>query len=608
MSRFVLDKKISIFKNQSLLQAKYKEEENFKQQLELQQKIKLEELERKKKEAEEEFIRMKLEEEQLKKQLEEEQVKSQTEQKLIKQMEQKFKLQNEQIDAIKKLNSMIVDEINYKQFKIENLLADNKVEISIRKDQINILEKQYDEALNLISQENENEYELNLNQIKKDIDFLQLEIEFLDNQQKEEVSLISNEIEFLKNQLKSEENIENLEVIEEFSQVDQIDNIQEYQIITNVNKLIKLDDLLQEIMSYNFNSDYLHKYEHNNNIIEYVSTNFLLNNHMKNSIRKNVMSHYNSIEIDTKFYKYCYDIELDEKSNEILKKINNEGIFEGHIYSTKQIENLFGEYLNFYELDNRIYFYYNQLFYDCKELVNKINNISFDQYINNIEILENNIEDDLKIMLCCFIANYERGVKLLDKISDFKNCIVCLIFNSKEIYEQFIYLKDISNTIIFLSRECGTDIIPTLQAVNFMIKNYDIEYLYKIHTKSDDNIFNDTTDYLIKKTTNELISEINYNVCNCIGNPKYLISLQKDSHNKLSYKKYSNNINMNKQFIASTIFFASINVFKSVINFIKDNDYKSYFINNMYDNNLVNYNNSPSHLLERIFGVINLNE
>ncbi len=597
MSRFVLDKKISFLKTQSLLQAKQKEEEMLKYELERQEKIKQQEIERKKREAEEEYVKIKLAEEQLRKQIAEENIRTEKYQQ---------KIHNDQINSIKKLNSMIMDEINIKQDKIQYLINDNNISILKRKDQLDILEKKYDDILKIIEEEKESNIieepiELNLNQIKKDIEFLQLEIEFLENHCKEEICILNNEIESLKKQINHEETT----ICNNYETDNYNDEASETTNNLNSYKLIKLDEFIQSLNKYNYNSEQLIKYEHNNYIIDYVSTNFRLSNHMINNIRRSVMSHYNGIEIDTKFYKYCYDIQLDEKSNDILKKINNEGIFEGHIYSTKQIENLFGEYLNFYEMDNKIYFYYNQYYYDCKELVNKINNISFDQYIDNIEILENNVEDDLKIMTCCFIANYERGIELLDKINSLKNCMHCIVFNSKEIYEQFVNLDQISNTIVILTRECGTDIIPSLQAINFILNNYDVEYIFKFHTKTDNNIFSETTNYLIEKPIEELIKELDYEKSNCVGNPKYFINIRKDSHNKLSYNRYSNNINMNKFFVASTIFFTSTNTFKKVIEFIKNNDYQSFFINNMYDTNLVNYNNSPSHVLERIFGVIN---
>ena len=58
---------------------------------------------------------------------------------------------------------------------------------------------------------------------------------------------------------------------------------------------------------------------------------------------------------------------------------------------------------------------------------------------------------------------------------------------------------------------------------------------------------------------------------------------------------------MSKYFIANTIFFTQ------VLNFIKNNDFRSFFINNMYDNNLVNFHHSPAHFLERLFGILVIN-
>jgi hypothetical protein len=490
---------------------------------------------------------------------------------------------------------MIFDEIKNIQIKKENLIIDNTIAISSRKEKINSLQIKYNEILNMINQydnnnEKPNEYlNLDLDQTKKEMEYLHLEIEFLENRLQDEMLLMNKEIESFINQKIPE------------------DTILDYNFI-NKYKLINLDDILGVLTKYDFNSEDLKNYEYNNYIIEYVSVNFPHKKFFINNIKKNVMTHYNGIEIDTKFYKYCYGLSFDVNSKDIFKKLNTDGIYDGHIYSTKQIENLFGEHLKFYEVDEKIVFYYNENYLDCRELINQINNLTFNNLINNLEILENNIEEDFKMMTCCFIANYEKGVTLLNKVSNLKNCICCLIFNSKELYEQFVYLKEIPNLIVFLTRECGSDIIPSLQAINFMINNYNIEYIYKFHTKSDDKIFNETTDFLINKPVEELINGINYDVCNCIGNPKFLINLNHDAHNILSYEKYSNNLSMNKSFIGSTIFFASVKVFKSVINFIKNNDYKSFFINNMYDTNLVNFNNSPSHLLERLFGVINLNE
>ena len=37
---------------------------------------------------------------------------------------------------------------------------------------------------------------------------------------------------------------------------------------------------------------------------------------------------------------------------------------------------------------------------------------------------------------------------------------------------------------------------------------------------------------------------------------------------------------------------------------IKNNDYKSFIFNNLYENNTINFDNSPTHFLERLFGII----
>ena len=68
--------------------------------------------------------------------------------------------------------------------------------------------------------------------------------------------------------------------------------------------------------------------------------------------------------------------------------------------------------------------------------------------------------------------------------------------------------------------------------------------------------------------------------------------------------KYQNYIDINKYFIGATMFFSDKIVFDKIIDFIKNNNYRSYFINNLYDTNSVNKLASPVHFLERLFGLI----
>jgi hypothetical protein len=93
---------------------------------------------------------------------------------------------------------------------------------------------------------------------------------------------------------------------------------------------------------------------------------------------------------------------------------------------------------------------------------------------------------------------------------------------------------------------------------------------------------------------------------NCIGEPNYYINLQMDKFNNLLKQKHISKIDINKQFVGGTIFYAPSLVFDNVLNFVKNNNYRSYLLNNLYENNTINRDFSPIHFLERLFGVINI--
>ena len=50
----------------------------------------------------------------------------------------------------------------------------------------------------------------------------------------------------------------------------------------------------------------------------------------------------------------------------------------------------------------------------------------------------------------------------------------------------------------------------------------------------------------------------------------------------------------------------SVQKFESQLNYLVDNNYRSYFLNNLYENNCINKDYSPIHFIERLFGVIKL--
>jgi hypothetical protein len=96
------------------------------------------------------------------------------------------------------------------------------------------------------------------------------------------------------------------------------------------------------------------------------------------------------------------------------------------------------------------------------------------------------------------------------------------------------------------------------------------------------------------------------NYCNCIGHPNYYITLSNDIFNNELHIKYSNYLNANNSFVGGTIFYTTSDVIIEVINFIKKNNLRSYFLNNLYENNCINKDYSPIHFIERLFGVIKL--
>lgn len=332
----------------------------------------------------------------------------------------------------------------------------------------------------------------------------------------------------------------------------------------------------------------LHEYIYINNKIKYYNFESININH---------------IEIDLYLYKYLYNI----KTN-ICKHIYNTGVLNGYIYSLKQLKNIFN-IQNFFKNNNVLYAQIDNYYIELKLLVKSIYDKDYNYYINNIRIINNNLNIITDDIICCFIGNYDIGYKLLNKIlkSDKFNLTIVLIFKNDQDYNKLINLvKKFKNYIIFKANEYGNDIIPTLQSVNYMINNYNnIKNIYKFHTKRDCKWFNNCTDFLLN-------NELKYNNdCNCIGNPKYYKNLNRDycqiNRIKKYYclyfiNKYKHKINKNK-FVAGTIFYTDINTYKEVLNIVKENHY-SYFVNNTYDNNLVNLKNSPNHFLERLFGCI----
>ena len=347
----------------------------------------------------------------------------------------------------------------------------------------------------------------------------------------------------------------------------------------------------------------LFNYRSNNNLNEFL---FYLK---KPDFLNLTKTKANAFDIDFFLYKKCNNIFI-KNNDELSMHFYNYGM-NGLIYSVKQIINLYPEINIFYFL-NEILILKNNKIYSLHYFITKyLYSRSFDYFMN---LTMNNYYENLStnyssLILLVFIGNVENGNDLIKKIISYKNieCFnISFCFNSKLVYE---YFKEIINThflyfSIYFTHEYGTDIQPTIFMYNDICKKYDFNYIIKLHTKSIKNEYIDLTNFLLSNNLSNLKKLLNKNICNCVGPDNYYISMNEDIFNKRNVSKYINYLDINKKFVKGTIFFCEHKTFMDVIDFIKNNDYKSFIFNNLYENNSINMNYSPTHFLERLFGII----
>jgi hypothetical protein len=226
------------------------------------------------------------------------------------------------------------------------------------------------------------------------------------------------------------------------------------------------------------------------------------------------------------------------------------------------------------------------------------------------------LNDNFDILLLVFIGDEEIGIDLIERLIKYKqfqnNFNIAFCFNSSNLIKN----KDIKSIItnnfdfyaIYKCKELGSDIVPTILMYNDIIQKHKFKHVLKFHTKSIKDNYLNLTNYLIKESLDQLLNNNKNYIANsnCIGEPNYYIHLSSDIFNNELKKKYSSKINDNRHFVAGTIFYISAQVMDAVINFIKHNNYRSFLLNNLYENNSINKDFSPTHFLERLFGVINI--
>jgi hypothetical protein len=320
----------------------------------------------------------------------------------------------------------------------------------------------------------------------------------------------------------------------------------------------------------------------------------------------------NAFDIDFNFCDAINNLFV-ENNEEIIKYIKNIGI-NGYIYHPKQLFNIFPSMV--------IYNFMNNLF-----VMYKLNIYKLDIFVNNFVYNSNytilkkqlikekfyNLNNNIELLIVVFIGNEERGIDLINKIINFKKIEtfnVSFCFNNLNDTEKYTY--KIKNLIkenfefysIYNCKELGTDITPTLLMCDDIIENHHkFKHIIKLHTKSISNQYTELTDYILSMPLKKLL-ETKKDFCNCIGNPNYYITLSDDIFNNELLIKHANELNINHSFVGGTIFYTSSDILVEVINFIKKNNYRSYFLNSLYENNCINKDYSPIHFIERVFGVI----
>ena len=347
----------------------------------------------------------------------------------------------------------------------------------------------------------------------------------------------------------------------------------------------------------------LFNYTSNNNLNEYL---FFLKKPTQLNLTK---IKTNAFDIDFFLYKKCNNIFI-KNNEELTMHFYNYGM-NGLIYNVKQIYNLYPDISVFYFL-NDIFILKKEKIYPLNYFVNKyLYSRSFDYFMKlTIHNYYENLSDNYSsLILLAFIGNIDVGNDLLEKIIKYKKIEtfnISFCFNSKIVYEHFKQLihKNFLYFSIYFTNEYGTDIQPTIFMYNDICKKNNFDYIIKLHTKTIKNEYNDLTNFLLSNTLSSLKKNMNKKISKCVGPDNYYISMNDDIFNKRNVTKYINFLDVNKKFVKGTIFFTEHKIFAKVIDFIKNNDYKSFIFNNLYENNSININYSPTHFLERLFGII----
>ena len=367
---------------------------------------------------------------------------------------------------------------------------------------------------------------------------------------------------------------------------------------------------------------YFKKYESTSDVHKYIVYKKRILPSQPNINLSVLYSRYNHFDVDFLFYKTVNQLSIELNSTtELCYHFNNFGIY-GMIYHPKQLFNVYSE-IKLYNFYDKIVVKSEDKFYESSVFVSKkVYKKSFDEFkeMTLFKISSYNFANELAsspLLLLVFMGNIDIGTELLDKIIHYNKTQefnIGFCFNSLAVLEHFKdkIEKSLNHYIIYKSNEYGTDITSSLLMYYDISLKYKFKYVMKLHTKTIRPQFDELVNFLLLQPL-ENVLKLKTPHCNCIGNQKHYMSIvfQKnircDKHNKVLLEKYKYEFdNLKRIFVAGTIFLSESIVFDSVIKFVKRTNYHSFLLNNLYENNSVNMDNSPIHFLERLFGIIQL--
>ena len=339
----------------------------------------------------------------------------------------------------------------------------------------------------------------------------------------------------------------------------------------------------------------------NSDILLYLKFCNLSEKHNKNPTIKN------AFDIDLYFCNIVNNLLMDKKED-IMKYVQLIGL-DGFIYHSKQLTNIFPN-IKIYSFMNNVFIMYQLKIYSAYNFVNTyLYNNSYDNLCSLfIRKRFYNLNEDIPLLILVFIGNEERGNDLIDKLIEYQkiqkfNIAFCFNLNSNIASKMKPKIKDnFSYYAVYESKECGTDITPTILMYDDISRQNKFKHIIKLQSKSIYDAYLNLTNFLLDVPLESLILQKNKK-CNCIGHPDYYIKLNDDVFNNELKLRHLIEININNEFVGGTIFYCEDWVFNKTLQFIKKN-YKSYLFNNLYENNSININNSPIHFLERVFGAI----